>query len=352
MPGFAYEFSYRYAVPGNISGDHYNGSCDGTTSKYPWDANYPPLDYSCLQEMYTEGDGVCTETTSANYKYDPRIRPWYTVTKALGRESWSPVYLFAAVGNPVGISYSVPIYNTNNNLALVLLFDYVLEIIQEHLVLLNAEDIVDFIISDKDELIATSSGEPLSVVRNVSEPTKLSIKYANETTNSVIKESFLFTKAENITKDGVYSFVAIDGASYTFQVTTWSDLTKTINWRVFVVSRNLAYHDSSLESVIDVDQLANDLALDLTTFADDAIAPAGYLAVFTGKFSGVPFRSAIIDTNSSSEIKLTREALWGTISSNPAYSFAMRLGYADKAFFEYVKGKWLYVQFHPNLAQL
>jgi hypothetical protein len=130
----------------------------------------------------------------------------------------------------------------------------------------------------------------LSVVRNASQPTKLSIKYADEATNAVIKESFLYTKAENITKDGVYSFVSTDGASYTFQVswylitdftlilvailthtlaqvTTWTDLTKTINWRVFVVSRNFAYYDSSLDSVIDVDQLGSQLSLSILTSA-------------------------------------------------------------------------------------
>eukprot|EP00756_Hemistasia_phaeocysticola_P066207 Hpha_TRINITY_DN9075_c0_g1::TRINITY_DN9075_c0_g1_i1::g.142032::m.142032 len=47
-------------------------------------------------------------SSSCNIRYDPRLRPWYHET---GATTWSPVYVFADPGNPLGITVSRPIPN-------------------------------------------------------------------------------------------------------------------------------------------------------------------------------------------------------------------------------------------------
>jgi hypothetical protein len=62
---------------------------------------------------YYHNDESSGEALAGAYKskeYDPRVRPWYTHAEAVGKGSFSPIFVFST-SNTLGITYSVPFYD-------------------------------------------------------------------------------------------------------------------------------------------------------------------------------------------------------------------------------------------------
>ncbi|MGB3534971.1 MAG: SpoIIE family protein phosphatase [Microcoleaceae cyanobacterium] len=93
-------------------------------------------------------------------EYDPRERPWYQAAVAAGQPTWSNVYLFAA--SPVlGITPSVPIYDTTNQLQGVMGIDLTLEQLSQFLQSIKISPSgLAFIIDRQGEIVASSINEP------------------------------------------------------------------------------------------------------------------------------------------------------------------------------------------------
>jgi signal transduction histidine kinase len=83
--------------------------------------NFRPGDF---QSWLTDGQGQRTELLYSEPDYDPRRRDWYQDAIAVGKPSWSDIYIF--VDNQIGISATHPIFDASGNPQGVLAVDYLL----------------------------------------------------------------------------------------------------------------------------------------------------------------------------------------------------------------------------------
>lgn len=79
---------------------------------------------------YDLGTGKTDGAPFASKVYDPRERPWYQEAKAAGTGIFSSVFVFAT-GGDVGITYSVPVYDSSNDLVCVVGVDFALDTIDK-----------------------------------------------------------------------------------------------------------------------------------------------------------------------------------------------------------------------------
>ncbi|MFP4007232.1 MAG: adenylate/guanylate cyclase domain-containing protein [Spirulinaceae cyanobacterium] len=109
-------------------------------------------------------------------EYDPRVRPWYQKAIAARNPVWSEIYLFA---DPVvlGITPSVPIYNSENRLLGVMAVDLTLEQISDFLSSLSISQTGTVFILERDgKLVASSTGN----VALAAESTRLSANHHSD----------------------------------------------------------------------------------------------------------------------------------------------------------------------------
>ena len=244
----AYVYGFRSNDPGH---------CSATTSKLAIDqvkyslAERSPRD-NCLQESYINSNGVATYSFS-NDNYDPRARPWYKSSAALGVKSWSPIYLFFS--GQIGITYTIPLYNPDKSLAGVIGLDYDLSVLEKALYLMQMAGVFSYIVvSSTWNLVGTSTGETLSL-------NGVSPKAAYVANNTYIRESAIYLKNNQIESAGSYSYIGSDGYKYMVQVAPWSDNTATVTWTIVVVSKQ----DSPIVSnIANTKQTVDVIAADLT----------------------------------------------------------------------------------------
>lgn len=197
------------------------GSCtflDGTT----------PLDNQQSSSFFANcGTNVSCNTTYigafADTTYDPRFRPWYVQAKQRQAAGWSNPYPFFE-DFAVGITYSQPIYNTDNGESNeqkvfqgVVAFDYKLEEISQYLVdqYGSSSNIHVVIVEDTEpnHVLASSSGSQTTFwllkgnssqpcpyqgtqARHLCETVRVSISELDEHPNDSILKGAFFAQKE------------------------------------------------------------------------------------------------------------------------------------------------------------
>lgn len=115
--------------------------------------------------------------------YEPRTRPWYKAAKAVGKPTWSPIYVFSA--SPVlGITPVVPIYNQAGTLRGVLAIDLTLSQISDFLKRLKiSKSGQAFAMERTGEIVGTSTTElPFVPIKNGQQRIK-----ATDSSNELIR---------------------------------------------------------------------------------------------------------------------------------------------------------------------
>eukprot|EP01038_Epipyxis_sp_PR26KG_P012715 gene12715-17052_t len=316
--------SYRAPDPAN---------CSATTSTYPGDVPQASKTSNCRQKSYVDEDGYPTYSY-LNSNYDPRTRAWYTTCKAYGKPIFSPIYLFATSG-VLGVTYTVPYYNSSHSLVGILAFDYNLDSIELVLQAVTEPNIVEYIIvSSTFQLIATSVGEQKSNTAGTV------TKTATTASNSVIRESSNYINSTNIaTKPGFYTYNGSDGTVFLFQLSIYTDPTTTIQWSIIVVA-NPTYAATDFPTNPQV--ISTSIGADLSSITNNAIFPATYLNFFTGKAGDLPLSTPIIQNKTTvTKIGMTQQTLWGTLKSyfNTTDVF---ITYANNAFLKYGSTNYYY----------
>jgi diguanylate cyclase (GGDEF)-like protein len=108
----------------------------------------------------TERKLIRTETTI----YDPRTRPWYQVAINQQKPAWTPIYV-DYTSSELTATRVHPVFNANKELEGVLATDVSLRKLSEFVKRLSlSEHGVAFLVEANGDLIATSTGEPLSTI--------------------------------------------------------------------------------------------------------------------------------------------------------------------------------------------
>ncbi|MBD2463774.1 diguanylate cyclase [Oscillatoria sp. FACHB-1407] len=105
--------------------------------------------------------------SKGNRRYDPRSRPWYRAAEAIGKPTWSEVYLDFDVMLPT-ITAAIPVYNRENGqLSAVCATDIILSEELNHFLrnLEIGQSGIAFIAEPDSSLIASSTIEPITLGR-------------------------------------------------------------------------------------------------------------------------------------------------------------------------------------------
>ena len=93
-------------------------------------------------------------------EYDPRVRPWYQAATEAEQPTWSSIYVFATAPR-LGITHSLPIYDTSDTLLGVLSADLPLSDISDFLAQIDTSDSGQvFVIERSGDLVASSTADP------------------------------------------------------------------------------------------------------------------------------------------------------------------------------------------------
>jgi hypothetical protein len=174
--------------------------------------------------------------------YDPRVRPWYTATKAAGKLMFTQLFTFAAGGfTTPGISFCVPVYLpasgtvptaligiTSSDLVLTASFSMVIDKYK------SVADLVYLVESSTFYLVSANNGS-IAVINGV-------IIKASASVNDVISgtASFLSNGDTAWKSDGDYS-TTINGVAYAVNLRSSSESSATLKWKIVVVNeRNAA----------------------------------------------------------------------------------------------------------------
>lgn len=112
-------FGYSAPLPGQL---HYAESGNSSCPNWP-DPQTPgtgnPQKERCRKIYDTTTSPVTGKATGPPDRvqwYDPRKRSWYQPTIEAGGAQWSPIYIFAEEGSPVGITAAKEIRTETNDL--------------------------------------------------------------------------------------------------------------------------------------------------------------------------------------------------------------------------------------------
>jgi class 3 adenylate cyclase/HAMP domain-containing protein len=168
--------------------------------------------------------------------YDPRDRPWYTVTIAEQKPTWSPIFTSANLG-VLQISPTTPVYDTEGKLVGVLSTNLLLAQLNQFLNDLSiSKSGKAFIIEQSGDLVASSTAEiPAVKIPGKPEPARLKALESKEpmikfTAQELQKQSNTFSK---IKPHQQFSFV-LDGKTQLVQVSPLGQV-KGLDWLIVVV---------------------------------------------------------------------------------------------------------------------
>ena len=113
-----------------------------------------------LYETDAQGNQIAPIEDITAARYDPRVRPWYTVPAAAGKPTWINLYNWITV-NRLGVTFSTPYYNAQQQLQGVLSVDLSQDKINAFLQSLKVGKTGRvFIMESSGVLVASSSQQP------------------------------------------------------------------------------------------------------------------------------------------------------------------------------------------------
>lgn len=168
--------------------------------------------------------------------YDPRDRPWYTVTIAAKKPTWSPIFTSENLG-VLQISATTPVYDTEGELVGVLSTNLLLAQLNQFLKDLHiSQSSKAFIIERTGDLVASSTAEiPAVKAPGKAEPARLKAWDSNE---PIIRLTAQHLQGQSNTLNPIqshqqFSFV-LDGKTQLVQVSTLKQV-KGLDWLIVVV---------------------------------------------------------------------------------------------------------------------
>jgi hypothetical protein len=251
-------------------------ACSATTSKRGGDVQYSSLYTNCTQRSYVNSAGY-PGFSYENKNYDPRVRPWYTKTRAAGKPTWSDLYVMVndVLNKPgsAAILFATPIVNASNMVSLEFGFALSVDAIQGATMQLTNINSVNFIMTNATkQLVATSTGE--SVLKNGT------IKYAWQSSNQLIREVVNFMNTSKITTAGYYRYYSSYWKSQVqVQLGSYVDPSATL-----ALSMVVAAVGRPANQTYDALQTMKCIVADLNGFVNDAIFPAKYLVYHLNRF--------------------------------------------------------------------
>mmetsp|Transcript_14660 Transcript_14660/g.24328 ORF Transcript_14660/g.24328 Transcript_14660/m.24328 type:complete len:695 (+) Transcript_14660:42-2126(+) len=309
--------------------DDHPGACAATTSIIPSEntgaADELARTHDCLQDWHLDATGVKT-TSFSNKEYDPRNRSWYIKTKAAKEPTWSDLYAFIQTGD-VGISYSLPFYsdqtNSDSTLLGMLAFDLYLSDVEEVLADNNIQNVVQYIMSDQFELVATSVGE--SKVTSSGD-----IKKATGADNFIIRESAVKVNASDAADGMYYYYSETDDSDYVVKVTSFSE-GDYLNWKIVMVTEEDHVPEMSVKGRV----VLADMSAALDDLTQNTESLAYYLQYLSGTYERAPLSTPIVEDGATAALSsVTHQTLWGVMNSFPEVADVM-LTYANKRMFHF-----------------
>ncbi len=148
------------------------------------------------------GFALLTAVQSAN-AYDPTARPWYVKASDEKKAVFSSLYPFASEHLGIGITYAVPVYDNNGNLACVIGIDLILGNFNQYLAAYAAPGKVLYLMETQDEdaydMIAASNGAQLSL-----NGAQTKAYNADQVLDAYIASSASYLQRNSITTDGAF----------------------------------------------------------------------------------------------------------------------------------------------------
>ncbi|MBI9098196.1 MAG: HAMP domain-containing protein [Spirochaetaceae bacterium] len=182
----------------------------------------------------TDKEGNRVNLELVRPKNDPRLRPWFTAAEREAKAVWSQVYT-TIDSNSLGISASLPIYNSDRTLMGVVGSNYVFTALNEFLMKIEAGKTGEVFIIEKNGLIiSTSTNKPNY---RITDSTNERI-FAEEHESDLIRKSFSYfeNNNENINNlaSGETLKIDFDHNKYFLQITPIYD-EKGIDWLIFII---------------------------------------------------------------------------------------------------------------------
>lgn len=205
----------------------------------------------------------------------------------------------------------------------MLAFDLYLSDVEEVLADNNIQNVVQYVVSDTNELVATSVGE--SKVNSAG-----AIKVATDADNFIIRESSaqLLTTANS---DGLYYYYSdTDDSDYIMKVTSFSR-GSSLNWRIVMVAEEDHIPDMSVKANV----VMADLQAALDDLTQNTESLAYYLEYLSGTSTTAPLSAAILEDGATAQLTtVTHQTLWGLMNSFPEVRDVM-VTYANKKMFHF-----------------
>jgi hypothetical protein len=237
------------------------------------------------------------------------------------------VYPFIQVGT-LGITYSLPLYSTqtdpSSSLLGVIAFDYVLADIETILADNNVDNVVQYIVSETNELVATSVGE--SKVTSNGE-----IKLASQADNFIIRESSALLATAATNGDGYFNYESVtDDSDYIMKVSTYTEGT-SLTWKIVMV----AEEDHVPEMSVKADIVLADVNAALEDLTRNTESVAYYLEFMAGRSATAPLSTVIVEDGATASLNsVTHDSLWGVMNCFPEIADVM-LSYANKKMYHF-----------------
>ena len=167
-------------------------------------------------------------------EYDPRSRPWYQAATEAGQPTWSPIYIFATSPR-LGITHSLPIYDSSDSLLGVLSVDLTLSDISDFLRQIDTSESGQvFVIERSGDLVASSTADP-AFIRIRGQESQLPATQSSHVLVQAAAQDLLtrFGGFEQITTDEQFKF-DIDGQPHFLTVKPIQD-GRGLDWLMVVV---------------------------------------------------------------------------------------------------------------------
>ncbi len=179
--------------------------------------------------------------------YDPRLRPWYTNAKAVGKPCYSALFTFAvSVGTIPGVAFTVPWYAAGTaTLIGVATTDFDSTLFQAVLnPFKTATNTVYLVERSTFYLIAASNGAN-SVTNGALTQVCANLNPAIQATGCYLTQS---SSAWRL--DGDYSIVS-GGVTYATNLQSYTDTTTTLAWKIIVVNSRTSVPATNYVQTID-----------------------------------------------------------------------------------------------------
>ena len=186
----------------------------------------------------------------------------------------------------------------------------------------NVANVVQYIVSETNELVATSVGE--TKVTSTGD-----IKLATDASNFIIRESAAMLATA--TTDGMYYYESLtDDSDYAMKVTTYTEDT-SLSWKIVMVTEE----DHVPEMSVKADVVLADVNAALEDLTQNTESVAHYLKFMAGKHPEAPLSTQIVEDSATAALSsVTHQSLWGLMNSFPEVADVM-LTYATKKMYHF-----------------